>query len=178
MCVGVLATVPSRVAGSVVFGQGRPRVGLIVTLSSIALLFALFGPLVLLLGLAGGGLAYAIAGVAALYLQSWAVRSVARFPWASLLRIYLLSALAGVASWVVAAHIHGIVGLTLSGLVFGLADLGLLWLFARPELTRSVVLIGIDRNPFVRRTLGYAQRRRQRRPTVNHPGDGTTKTDE
>jgi PST family polysaccharide transporter len=158
MCVGVLASVPSRVAGSVVFGQGRPRVGLLVTLASVALLFALFGPLVLLLGLAGGGLTYVIAGVVGLYLQSWAVRPVARFPWLNLLRVYSLSGVAGLASWFVAAHIAGVPGLALSAAVFGVADLALLWLFARPDLAGVWRLVGSGHTPFLSGILIRARR--------------------
>ena len=130
MCLGVLADVPSRMTGSVVFGQGRSRAGMVVTLAGVGLLFALFGPLIMLLGLTGGGLAYVIAGGVGLYLQSWAVRPVARFPWANLLRVYILAGVSGFASWLVAAHVAGIPGLTLSAVVFGSCDLALLWLFA------------------------------------------------
>ena len=145
MCVGVLATVPSRVAGSVVFGHGRPRVGLAVTLASLIVLFALFAPLILVLGLAGGGLAYAIAGACGLYLQSWAVRPVARFPWASLGRVYFLCGVAGGCSWIITTGAPNAAGLIISGLVFVLVDLLLLGVFARHELARAIDLVGLDR---------------------------------
>jgi PST family polysaccharide transporter len=172
MCVGVLTSVPSRVAGSVVFGQGRAKIGLLVTLAGVALLFALFGPLVLLLGLVGGGLAYAIAGGVGLYLQSWAIRPVARFPWPNLLRVYLLAGIAGLASWLVAAHVAGIIGLSLSAAVFGAIDLALLWLFARTDLTRAWRLIGTDHSRLLSGMLSRADRLRgagRPRPTAGDP---------
>jgi O-antigen/teichoic acid export membrane protein len=155
MCLGMLTSVPSRVAGSVVFGQGRPRVGMVVTLASVGLLFALFAPLVLVFGLAGGGLAYVIAGAVGLYLQAWAVRPVAPFPWPNLLRVYFLAGIAGFASWFVATNVAGVVGLALSAVVFAASDLALLWLFARADLLRAWRLVGPTRS---RRLSGVAGR--------------------
>jgi teichuronic acid exporter len=149
MCLGILSMVPSRVAGSVVFGQGRPRAGLVVSLASVGLLFALFPPLLIAFGLTGGGLAYAIAGFVGLTLQARAVRPVVPFPWRKLARVYFLSGLSGLASWAVVVLIGGIIGLVASAAVFGIAYLALLWLFARDDLSRSWHLIGADRLPVV-----------------------------
>jgi len=153
MCLGVLCTVPSRVAGSVVFGQGRPRAGLLVALASVGLLFALFPPLLLAFGLPGGGLAYAVAGFVGLSLQARAVRPVASFPWRNVIRVYFLSGLAGLASWFVAVHVAGVPGLIISAGVFGISYLALLLAFARTDLARSWHLVGAGRNPRVLRFL-------------------------
>jgi O-antigen/teichoic acid export membrane protein len=160
MCLGVLATVPSDVAGSVVFGQGRPRIGLLVTLISVGLLFVLFPLLLLTLGLAGGGLAYAIASLVGLALQARAVRPVAPFPWPNLIRVYFLSGLAGLASWFVAVHVAGAASLIASAGVFGVSDLALLWIFDRTDLARSWHLVGADRNATVLRLRARFRRRR------------------
>ena len=149
MCLGTLSMVPSRVAGSVVFGQGRPRAGMAVSLASGGLLIALFPPLLIAFGLTGGGLAFAIAGFVGLALQARAVRPVVPFPWRKLARVYFLSGLSGLASWAVAALIGGIIGLVASACVFGAAYLALLWLIAREDLIRSWHLIGSDRLPVV-----------------------------
>jgi PST family polysaccharide transporter len=153
MCLGVLASVPSHVAGSVVFGHGRSRTGMVVTLATVAILFALFGPLVLLLGLAGGGLAYAIAGIAGLCLQAWAVRPVAHFPWTNLLRVYLLCAVAALPGGLVVSQLGGVLGLALSAAAFGTCYLALLCLFARADLIRAWHLVGADRSPILSEIL-------------------------
>jgi O-antigen/teichoic acid export membrane protein len=164
MCLGILSMVPSRVAGSVVFGQGRPRAGLLVSLTSVGLLFALFPPLLLSLGLTGGGLAYAVAGFVGLVLQSRAVRPVTPFPWRRLARVYALSALSGLASWVVVALAGGIIGLVASAVVFGTVYVTLLRLVAREDAVRAWHLIGADRLPVVAGMMALRHNRPGRRP--------------
>jgi O-antigen/teichoic acid export membrane protein len=167
MCIGILSMVPSRVAGSVVFGQGRPRVGLLVTLASVGLLFALFPPFLLVLGLTGGGLAYAIAGFIGLLLQAGAVQPVVPFPWRNLARVYFLSGITGLTSWFVAVQIGGLPGLVVSFVVFGIVYLALLWLFARKDLIRSWNVVGAERLLVASRLLAHFRRFRgsNRRPT-------------
>ena len=169
MCIGILSMVPSRVAGSVVFGQGRPRAGLLVSVASVGLLFALFPPLLIAFGLTGGGLAYAIAGFVGLALQARAVRPVVPFPWRKLARVYILSGLSGLASWPVVTLIGGIVGLVASAGLFVAVYLTLLWIVARDDVIRSWHLIGADRLPAVSRMVGFARSRSGRRPG---PGPG------
>jgi len=98
ICLGILSMVPSRVVGSVVFGQGPPRAGLLVSLTSVGLLFVLLPPLLIALGLTRGGLAYAVAGFVGLALQERAVRPMVPSPWRKLARVYFLSGLSGLAS--------------------------------------------------------------------------------
>jgi len=151
MCVGIMFSVPAKISGWVAFGQGKTVAGMAATVGGVGLLFALFGPFVVMFGLAGGGLAYAVAGLAGVVFQSWAVRSIAPFPWAVLLRAYGLAAAAGAASAVVATTFGGVIGLAAASAVFGAAYLVLALLFARDDLERSWRIMGMDRNPLIAR---------------------------
>jgi O-antigen/teichoic acid export membrane protein len=143
MCLGVMAAVPSRIAGSVVFGQGRATAGMTASLATIALLYVLFPTSIVATGLIGGGLAYASASIVGLALQARAVGLVVPFPWLELARVYLIAGIAALAGWLTLSVVPGAAGLGLSAITFGLADLGLLAVFARAQLRRSWDLAGV-----------------------------------
>jgi PST family polysaccharide transporter len=179
MCLGLLTDVPARITASVVFGQGRSRAGMIATLASVGLLFGLFGPFVLLLGLAGGGLAYAISGAVGLCLLSWTVRSVAHFPWTNLLRVYLLCAVAALPGGLVVSQYGGVLGLALSAAAFGTCYLALLCLFARADLIRAWHLVGADRSPIlsgIPRRTGRLSRLAGAQPPAGGPPESAVST--
>lgn len=97
--------------------------------------------LVMWLGLLGGGLGFLGYAVLQLYGYWHATTSVASFPWAAMLRIYLIGAVAGVAAAVTLLFLHGLAGLIVSGLVFMAAYLGLCLVFERPQLSHAWQLL-------------------------------------
>lgn len=121
--------------------SGRARPLLIWSaLCGIAILIA-FPFLVMSLGLLGGGLGFL--GYAALQLYGYwrATRTVARFPWIPMLRIYLIGAVAGVCAALTLLLITGLAGLVVSGLVFLAIYGGLALVFERPQLSRAWQLL-------------------------------------
>lgn len=141
VCLGTLATVPTGLLRSLVLGQRRSRAALGLALASTVTMVVLFPPLVVLFGIAGGGLAFVGSALLALAVSARAVRAVAPFPWFELGRVYVLAALAGLAAWLVAATLGGRVGLIASGLVFVALDAALAWLFARRYVELILSLI-------------------------------------
>ena len=141
VCLGTLLTVPTRFLRSLVFGQGRSGTGLGLALAVTAAMLVTFPPLVMAFGLAGGGLAFALAAAVGLACHAWAVRATAPFPWLALGWVYLLAAIAGAAAWLVASWLGGVVGLVAATAVYGAVDLLLIYAFARPQLALAIRLL-------------------------------------
>jgi O-antigen/teichoic acid export membrane protein len=134
VCLGTLATVPTRFLRTLLFGQGRTRTGLLLAVVVTATMFVIFPVLVATMGLVGGGLAFVVTAILGLWLQVRAVRGTAPFPWLALGRLYMLAALAGVVAWVVTLGSTGVVGTAAASAAFALAYLLLVARFARVEL--------------------------------------------
>jgi O-antigen/teichoic acid export membrane protein len=134
VCLGTLATVPTRFLRTLLFGQGRTRTGLLLAVVVTATMFVVFPVLVVAMGPVGGGLAFAITAILGLWLQVRAVRGTAPFPWLALARLYVLAALAGVVAWVVTLGVTGIVGTVAASAAFAVTYLLLVARFARAEL--------------------------------------------
>ncbi|MEO7118478.1 MAG: oligosaccharide flippase family protein [Candidatus Limnocylindrales bacterium] len=141
VCLGTLATVPTRFLRSLVFGQGRSRVGFGLAVAVTFTMLAAFPPLVILLGVGGGGLAFVLAASVGLVLYARAVSAVATFPWLALGRLYLLAAVAGMAAWLIATGLSGTAGLITATVAYGLIGAALVWLFARGEVALTLRLL-------------------------------------
>jgi O-antigen/teichoic acid export membrane protein len=133
VCLGTLATVPTRFLRTLLFGLGRTRTGLLLALAVTATMFVVFPVLVIALGLVGGGLAFAATAVLGLWLQVRAVRDTAPFPWLDLGRLYLLAGAAGAVAWLVTLWLTGIIGTAVASAAFAVAYLLLVARFARAE---------------------------------------------
>jgi O-antigen/teichoic acid export membrane protein len=118
-CLASLASVPSRVLRSLVFGQGRSTRGLFVSFAGATALWVAFPILVIRLDLAGGGIAYVVAAVLVLLMYVRSVPIAAAFPWRELFQIYGAGGIAAVGSAWSSAAVGGPGGIVLSAIVFG-----------------------------------------------------------
>jgi len=116
---GLLGT-PALLARSLAFAAGRARAVLVWSAIAGIVTLILFPPLILGLGLTGGGIGFIVYSAISLAGFAFAARDVAPFPWSGLARIYALGSVAGVAAAAALGIDNGLAGLVACGVVFGL----------------------------------------------------------
>ena len=142
--IAALAALPGSFLRGVALAAGETRQVLIWTALSVVGAFIAFPPLVLALGLVGGGLAFVLHSVIQLVGFARAASHLTDMPWMRLGRIYLHGLIGGVAAAVTDAALGGIQGLVASEIVFLLVYGGLLMAFERDQVRRSWQLIRGD----------------------------------
>lgn len=140
VCIGSLAWGPVLILRALVYASGESRLGLGIAALTVAILFVLFPIFVVAIGLTGVGVAYSISAVSTLLVYVAATRRVITFPWASVGRILVETAVASAAAVVVSSSIGGLPGLIASGLAY-LALFALLVALLERRLLRRVLAI-------------------------------------
>src|SRR3990172_9204658 len=142
--VAVLIYLPAGLMRGLAFSTGHARPILAWTVIALVVTFAAFTPLLVFLGLTGGGIGFVLHAVVQLYGFSRATHAIARFPWMRLARIYLIGAAAGACAAASLLVLGGLPGLIVSALV-AVAAYGLLMLiFEREQVGRSWRLVRGD----------------------------------
>jgi O-antigen/teichoic acid export membrane protein len=142
--VSVLVWLPAGFMRIVAFSMGMARPILNWTLVSIVVTFVAFPPLLIGLGLVGGGIGFVVYSLVQLVGFARATRHLAPFPWLRLARIYVIAGLASLSAAASLQVVGGLHGLMLSGLV-AVAVYGLLMLvFEREQVYRSWRLVRGD----------------------------------
>lgn len=141
VALATLALVPGNFVRGLAFAAGKGRQMFLWSAATSALVVVLFPALLILFGIEGGGLAFAIYSFVQLAVYAYATRNVARFPWVRMFRIYALAALAAGGAAAANALVGGLAGLTLSGFVFILLFGLLLVLVERDQLRRAWRLV-------------------------------------
>jgi O-antigen/teichoic acid export membrane protein len=141
MCLSTLVLLPVRFLRSMIFGTGRAREGLRLSLLMAATLYAAFPFFVVAMGLAGGGLAFVVAAAVGLLTHARAVRGQMPPFLAAYARLSVIAGVAGVAAWVAWQSIPGLVGLIASAVLFLAIYGGLVWFLARDVLLRATQLL-------------------------------------
>lgn len=118
VCLGSLALTPTRLLRSLLLAAGGAGVALRAAAVSLVVLVVGFAALTATAGLAGAGLAYAVAAGAGLVVHARASRSLVAVPWMGLLRVNVEAALAGALAWFVSTTIPGVAGLVVSAAVY------------------------------------------------------------
>jgi hypothetical protein len=83
----------------------------------------------------------AISSYAALGLFIWATRVTVAFPWASVVRVLALVAVASIAGGLLALAVPTLVGLFVSGVVYLAVVAGLVFVVDRPVAERAIGLL-------------------------------------
>lgn len=133
ICVASLASGPVLILRAIVYAGGDHRRGLALAGFDLVSLFVLFPVSVVVFGLPGAGVAFAIAGIAGLLVYVHATRAAIRFPWRSLARMSMETIVASGVALLALSQVTGADGLVLSGILYvatfglmiGLFELGL-----------------------------------------------------
>jgi PST family polysaccharide transporter len=137
VCAGALAWAPVLILRSLVYSSGDSRQGLMLAAVSLVIMYVAFPVLLLLLGIVGAGLAYAVGNVLALGLYVRATSAVFTFPWRSLVRITSEVGAAAIVAAIIAMMIPGLPGLAASGVAY-LAIVALLLFVFEPSLVATL----------------------------------------
>jgi PST family polysaccharide transporter len=136
VCIGSLAWAPVLILRALVYSRGEARRGLELAGASLVAIYILFPILTVLLGIVGAGVAYVTGTIVALVLYVRATASVVQFPWRSLGRFTVETAVAAVPAYLMTQAVPGLAGLMTSGALY-LAAVGLLlFVFERPVVRR------------------------------------------
>jgi len=137
VAVGTMALVPGNFVRGLAFAAGKGRQVLIWSAATTLLAVVLFPVLLIAFGVTGGALAFFVYSLVQLLATVHATRTIARFPWSRMLRIYGLGGFAGAGASVVNAAIGGILGLAISGIVFGALLTAMLLVLERDQVRRA-----------------------------------------
>jgi O-antigen/teichoic acid export membrane protein len=137
VCLGTLATIPTRFLSSTIYAMGWARTGLILSALGLGILLLAFLVLVLAFGLTGAGLAFALSAAIVLVLHARATAHSLPMNWAPIARIYGECGVAAAGSLFVITVLPSGLGLLLAGVahvgVFALLALT----FERDEIGRA-----------------------------------------
>lgn len=148
--LATFALVPGNFVRGLAFAAGRGRPMFYWSAATIGFLAIMLPLSLIMFGVPGGGVAFAIYAFVQLFGYVYAARREVAFPWSRMLRIYGLAAIAAVAgalmNTAVAAaladtELGGWAGLVVSGIGFVVLFGGLLLAFERDQLRRAWQLV-------------------------------------
>jgi O-antigen/teichoic acid export membrane protein len=143
--LSVLVGVPVSFMRLLAFAMGQARPVFVWTAISLVVTFAVFPPLLIAFGLAGGGIGFVVYTLVQLFGFARATHGLTPFPWLRLVRIYAIAAVAGLGAAASLAMVGGgVVGLVVSGIVAVGAYALLLLIFEREQVDRSWRLVRGD----------------------------------